>query len=408
MDRRGHALDYQLFVGIAWFRLAAWVWLVIVAAASTTRMTNRTLGWSMVVISGGVTIWLLRRTLMDSSSGTDSIALLADLITGMALLVSDGWVYQDGRPQSLAAAWPVAAVLSVGVARGGLPAALTALALGVGRAVGLIGMSGGPGSWHLGEGLSVLSTFVLYALAGVAMANVSRRLHIADDEVARAAAREEVARDLHDGMLQTLAAIQRRSNDPALVHVAKTQEAELREYLFDTSLPGVDLPRGPARTRNSDTPEPVERVIRHVVTDVISRWNLTVNQIYVEPLPNLDPATLKALAGATGECLTNVAKHASVERVNLLVEADNAGVVVTVRDRGVGFDINAIQGRGLERSVGEPLQAIGGCARINSVPGRGTDIELRVLLTQRQMVRPMPRSAAAHSATTTDGGGGKR
>ncbi len=408
MDRRGNALDSQLFVGIAWFRAAAWFWLVIVAAASTTRMTDKALGWAMVAVSGAVTAWMLRRTLSDASSGGDPIALSADLVTGMGLLVSDGWVYQDGRPQSLAAAWPVAVVLTIGVARGGVPAALTALALGLGRAMALIGMSGNPRSWKMSELLSVLSTVVLYAFAGTAMASVSRKLHLAEDEVARAMAREEVARDLHDGILQTLAAFQRRSDNPSLVHLAKAQEAELREYLFDADKKRSDHPGGSASDRDSsgrsaDTPSSIEGSIRHVVTNVISRWNLDVDQAYAEPLPDLDPATTKALTGATRECLANVAKHSGTTKANLLVESDGTDVIVTVRDRGVGFDIGLVTRRGLNSSLAEPLRSVGGHAKITSTHGRGTDIELRVPATvsPRRARLPGPQSRVVHATTLT-------
>lgn len=400
MDRRGRALDSQLFVGIAWFRSAAWVWLVIVAAASTSRMTNRSLGWSTVAVCGVVTIWLLRRTRDDATSGADNIALVADLVIGLGLLVSDGWVYQNGRPQSLAAAWPVAAVLSVGVARGATASVLTAFALGVGRGLGLVGMVGPPDRWHLGEGLSVVSTFVLYGLAGVAIASVSRRLHVAEDEVSRAQAREQVARDLHDGMLQTLAAIQRRSDDPELVDLARSQEAELREYLFDNAIPG-------------DGSDPsIERSLRRVAKEVMSRWSITISQVYVEPLPELEPHVARALAAATGECLTNAAKHSGTQHVNLLAEADAETVVVTVRDRGAGFDIDTVARRGLDGSVRTPIESVGGTVAIASIPGRGTDIELRVPADRRRLIPraasdDVPHTSGATSRSKARGTAGK-
>jgi signal transduction histidine kinase len=370
VSNRTRAIDSQLLAGIALYRAAAWVWLLIVAAVSASRLDAPGPAWAVVGATGLVTIGLLRRVWTRTEAPVRVVELVLDLAAGVALLVADGWVYEAGRPQSLAGAWPVAAVLAIGVARGLWPSVAAAATLGAARFVGLIGMAHGPAHWHASQWLSVFSTAVLYALAGAAAATVARRVRAAEDAAAEAAARERVARDLHDGMLQTLAAVQRRAVDPELVHLARTQEAELRTYLF-------------APTTDDDTD--LEASIRRVATATTARWGIVVDAAFVPPLPHLDHGLVESLSAATGECLANAAKHAGVDRVNVSVEADETGsLLVVVRDRGAGFDLDLVEPRGLQRSVLDRVAELGGTVEVTSAPGRGTEIGNVVPTTGRR------------------------
>jgi signal transduction histidine kinase len=60
-------------------------------------------------------------------------------------------------------------------------------------------------------------------------------------------------------------------------------------------------------------------------------------------------------------------------------------LVLTIVDDGVGFDVDAVWGRGLGLiSMRERLEALGGSIEIRSKPGSGTSIEVRVLLLATQ------------------------
>jgi signal transduction histidine kinase len=78
--------------------------------------------------------------------------------------------------------------------------------------------------------------------------------------------------------------------------------------------------------------------------------------------------------------MTNAAKFAAVEEIDVYVEVDDESVAVFVRDRGVGFDPAAVpEGRlGLTESIEGRLERAGGRATVTSAPGAGTEVELRL------------------------------
>lgn len=68
-------------------------------------------------------------------------------------------------------------------------------------------------------------------LAGGVVGYAVVKLREAERRISKVQAREEVARSLHDGVLQTLAVVQQRATDPDLSRLAREQERELRELL---------------------------------------------------------------------------------------------------------------------------------------------------------------------------------
>jgi signal transduction histidine kinase len=73
-----------------------------------------------------------------------------------------------------------------------------------------------------------------------------------------------------------------------------------------------------------------------------------------------------------------VVKHAGTDEAWLSAYGDGAGgVIVTVVDRGQGFDLRAkSDGLGLMRSVRHRVLEVGGKVRIDSAPGEGTSIQM--------------------------------
>ena len=90
--------------------------------------------------------------------------------------------------------------------------------------------------------------------------------------------------------------------------------------------------------------------------------------------------TLQALAQASGEAMTNAAKHSGADKVSVYVEVGTDAADVYIGDGGIGFDPEAIDvaHRGIAHSIVGRMQLHGGEATIESAPGQGTEVHLRM------------------------------
>jgi signal transduction histidine kinase len=211
------------------------------------------------------------------------------------------------------------------------------------------------------------ATLVILTGLVLATAPIWRRLldSRAHERTARIRSEERaaVAAHLHDSVLQTLALIQRHSDEPqAVSRLARSQERELRAWLYD-----------PAVVREGGT---WAGLVAGMVADVESDHLFTVDPVVVGDAP-VDDA-LAALGAATREALVNAAKHSGATSADLYTEVTPERVSVFVRDRGKGFDPATVPDdrRGLRDSVSGRLARLGGTAEVRSTVGEGTEVEL--------------------------------
>ena len=177
----------------------------------------------------------------------------------------------------------------------------------------------------------------------------------------RSQERAELAAHLHDSVLQTLALIQRNSDSPREVaRLARGQERELRTLLYGT------------RTSSGQLAD----AVRAAAGEVEDGYAIQVEVVVVGDAVLDDK--LAALVAASREALVNAAKHAGVSTVSVYVEADERGATAFVRDRGAGFDIEAVgeDRHGLRNSIIGRIERHGGKVDVRSTPGTGTEIEI--------------------------------
>ena len=182
----------------------------------------------------------------------------------------------------------------------------------------------------------------------------------------RSEARSDMAARVHDSVLQTLALIQKHAQEPRRVaSLARRQERELRGWLYG------DQPLG-------GEAETLVSALEEAANDVEELHGVRVELASAGDCP-VDDA-VHALVLAAREAMTNAAKFASVEEIDVYVEVTDAEVGVFVRDRGAGFDRGAVPAdrRGLVESIEGRMQRAGGSGTVVSSPGEGAEVELRL------------------------------
>jgi signal transduction histidine kinase len=286
--------------------------------------------------------------------------VLSEIAISAALLFADTWVYGSTHSQALPTVWPLAAIFTVAIAAGTRPALLTGLGLGLARYMGWLAF---PYEADTRWSLARVASTVLFAVAGWVAGYLLTSQAAADRSISAYRAREEVARTLHDGVLQTLAVIQHRSHDTELVTLARTQELELRDYLFG----------------GSDTAENLATALRATARRAEQRYPIRVDVICAPDLPAGNEQQIHAITGAVSEALTNAARHGRSTTATIYAEpGETSTFFVSVKDRGIGFDPDLVQhGEGLARSIRGRIGEIGGTAEISSQPGRGAEVRLQ-------------------------------
>ena len=357
-------MERSVLVGAAWLR-----WVVVAFAIAVTLGNRHRIEHSGVAFAllAAMAIWALVAHRLAAGDGWRQAlrreAVATELALVLALVVADGFVLQSrATGQHLAGAIPIAVLLVAGAALGPWWAAGVGFTLGLARLAAAT-IAGVPEGRQGRELLASLSASVVWIVVGAVTGGTCRLLRRAQDDLAEARARERVAADLHDTVLQALAVVERRTTDPEVAKVARSAERDLRLYLFgDDRDPGT-LPAA----------------LRAAAVAVEERWGDLQVSVTVTLDAGAGPATTRAVAAAVGEALTNAAKHGSARSAVVLADLDDAtnGLLVTVRDDGTGFDPALVPaGHGLTGSVHGRARDAGGMAEVVTALGDGCEIRV--------------------------------
>jgi signal transduction histidine kinase len=363
-------------VGVAVYALA---WVFVPAGDAPGRALRLRTGRGTLEIALGVALLALSVLLTFRALGllfSDVIVWPLTLVAaGAALLwrqtLGGGWGGSSAAADSTPA--PPSHPLSpqpAPAARLRTPADRAALISRTGLGVGLVIAAGfaflsATGALSAARDV-VLSVLVAAVVLGVIFAPVVMRLvrSLTEERAERIRSQEraEMAAHLHDSVLQTLALVQQRADDPrAVTALARRQERELRSWL----------------TRRADAgPLRLARALEVAASEVERDHGVVVDVVAVGDA-DLD-ARGEALVAASREAMVNAAKFAGGSQVDVYAEALDGELQVYVRDRGPGFDAGALppDRRGVRESIVGRMARHGGRAAIHSGPGAGTEVEL--------------------------------
>ena len=243
---------------------------------------------------------------------------------------------------------------------------------------GVLVMVSGSGSWEQ-TWLALLASVAV--LGGVALVLLPwglkfwRDLETERAGRVRATERAEIAAHLHDSVLQTLALIQRRAgNEHDVIRLARAQERELRGWLYRDA----DKESGQLSEGIKAAAAEVEDALGQAV-EVVNVGDCAMTQRH------------EALVQAAREAMLNAARHGG-GAVSVYLEVTDGAAEVFVKDRGRGFDPEAVppDRLGVRESIIGRMNRHGGTAAIISSPD-GTEVRLRLPVT------------AAPAATNTNG-----
>jgi signal transduction histidine kinase len=257
--------------------------------------------------------------------------------------------------------WPLDAVLTGRVS-------LPRLVIGVLLILGAMAIFLGYNTSLEVAGPMVLAALVAIGGLGLILGpwawNIGRDLIEERSQRVRTEARAEMAAHLHDSVLQTLALIQRSPEPRQMVTLARTQERELRAWLYGRA-PAL----AGARLRDA-----IDAMAGRVERD----QQVRVEAIVVGDADLEEHA--RALVSAVGEATLNAARHSDSTEVSVYVEVEEDAISAYVRDHGAGFDPGQVASdrRGIADSIIGRMERHGGTAKVNSRPGGGTEVAMHL------------------------------
>jgi PAS domain S-box-containing protein len=282
-----------------------------------------------------------------------------------ALLVDDAATLRPERAASVAAA--------------GVGSALVVLLASGERPIGSLAVTGARGGRRFTEGdRELLGLFAAQAALTIGYARVRddlQRFAVLED-------RERIGRELHDGAIQALFAVgmglqgmAMMTGDAVLRDRLETTVGQIDEVIRDLRNYIFGLRPGLAADLH------LARALQELADQLEQRHGMACAVEIDQAVAARLAARSADIVQVTREALSNVGRHAAAATCRLSLRADAGFAVLEVDDDGRGFTPGTESGAGWGlRNLGERAAAMGGSLDVESVPGEGTMVRLRLPL----------------------------
>jgi signal transduction histidine kinase len=194
--------------------------------------------------------------------------------------------------------------------------------------------------------------------------------------------RNRLARELHDTLAHTLAALAVQLEAIATVWQPIPQRAaSMLDRALATTRSGLDETRRALQALRATPLEDLglAQALYHLAEDVSQRGGLAIEVHIADRLPDLSPEVEQCFYRVAQEALENVAKHAGAQQVAVSLQQSDAQLILTISDDGGGFATDAIASEyrfGLQ-GMHERAALVSATLEITSSPGQGTIVRLQ-------------------------------
>lgn len=232
---------------------------------------------------------------------------------------------------------------------------------------------------------AIVAFFILDSL-DVFDAEFQRRLNEAHQMQAIMGERLRIARDLHDGIIQTLYAV--GLNLEGLAYSLKDADAAVKDEI-QSIMRSVDGAIKDVRKYIMRLKEPTQEASLdeqlHLFVRELQREARIPVRIKTEPVEGglISAEAMMDILLIVREAVSNAVRHARASEIRITLVRDERGINLSIVDDGIGFDPDerpqtaAGEHLGLD-NMRRRADSLGGHLSIHSEPGHGTEILLRI------------------------------
>lgn len=243
-----------------------------------------------------------------------------------------------------------------------------------------------PPSWFLDRGIKLMSfgipIFVLcsiYVLAKRFVTSEKQVRHLARCVLwAQEKERERLARELHDGLGQSLALMklnlqrQKRLSSDRNIRIGFEEAEVCAQHIID-ELRGISMNLHPSKLTDGCLVDVLSVYVRNL--GILDEPNV---ELHISDELHASKDVAPHLFRMFQEALGNALKHADATEICVRINQEKDIICMIVKDNGKGFNMeNGSSGLGL-KTLNERVALLGGLCRISSTVGKGTSVRLEV------------------------------